>query len=774
VKIKSGAVVDDWPFVLPPFTLSLTAEVSFGEFCTNASCTSYDWGMSATVVVLGYSVGVYVDSGGPDLILGSNSHKLIDQAGAVALTLPAATAVSAPPQPIFYPGTNQINLTPPFSSPFDGAVPDQAATACSGVGTSIVECPFTISPEVGRALFTISWENGNLDPVLIKPDSTVISATNAQANGVVYSTQPPGLVQVVSYSVVTPTTGSAANATQAIDPGTWKVRLNNVSVGLLPGLKNNYNLLFAADPPAATLAWSPPQDLSPTQKRLLWTASQGSQTLNPDLEVELFAIPANQQPVTPTLMAGTTIVQKISANSGQYDWDLSGLAAGTYAFGARLDDHATGNGHVVVWSPYTVTLADTTPPPVPTLAGTLGYTDTLIIYWFRDDTTPDLAGYLVEYTVPDWDLSTPLPQARRVLPSKKSESPIVERARLGGLSLSVSQVISTTACVRAYDASGNVSDCTPTVLIMPESPQRPLGSPQDLTLDSNGVSITANWVPPDVRDLGGSLVDYSPAGCLVDRPQRSASEGPSPLVYRPTIVSTQLTGLTPGQVYEVGVRGYRTSGEIGPRISARIMHIDPTDANADGIPDQWAALYGLVPGVTDLDGDGLIDLREYLAGSNPRLADSDGDGAYDLEEVGAGSDPCDPDDRPQGEAPRLALVGDAALFFATATNLGTPEPQFISVINSGGATLAWEASASTAWITLSPTRGSGIGTVSIQVNPGGLAPGLYSGLLNITNTSPAAYRQSSLSALPESVDIPITMLVLPDKERAVYLPLVRR
>ncbi len=43
-----------------------------------------------------------------------------------------------------------------------------------------------------------------------------------------------------------------------------------------------------------------------------------------------------QKPVTPTLMAGTTIVQKISANSGMYDWDLSGLAAGTYAYGARM------------------------------------------------------------------------------------------------------------------------------------------------------------------------------------------------------------------------------------------------------------------------------------------------------------------------------------------------------------------------------------------------------------------------------------------------------
>jgi hypothetical protein len=767
VRIKSGAVVDDWPFVLPPFTISLTAQVAFGEFCTSASCTSYDWGMSATVKVLGYSVGVYVDGGGPDLILGSNSHKLIDQAGGVPDM--ATRAVASPLlEPVLYPGTNQLDLTPPFSSPFDGITPDHAATACTGVGTSVVECPFVVNPGVGRALFTISWENGNLAPVLVKPDSTVIDPTNALANGVLYNTQPPGLVQVASYSVVTPNVGSA------IDAGTWKVRLSNVGLGLLPGLQNNYNLLFAADPPAATLAWSAPQDLSVTQRRLLWTASRGGQALNPDLELELFAIPASQQPVTPTLMAGTTIVQKISANNGQYDWDLSGLAAGTYAFGARLDDHATGNGHVVVWSPYTVTLVDSTPPPVPALAGKLAYTDTLIVYWFRDDTTPDLAGYLVEYTVPDWTLTTPIQKVRRVLPSKKSESPIVERARLGGLFLSGPQAISSTVCVRAYDASGNVSDCTPTTYSMPESPEVRLGPPEEIRLDSDGASITAAWIPPGARDLGGSLVGYRPVGCLLDRAQRTASEGPSPLIYRPTIMSTQLTGLTPGQVYEVSVAGYRTGGEIGPRISARVMHIDPTDANADGIPDQWAAVYGLDPDSADLDGDGLSDRNEYEAASDPRRADSDGDGAYDSQEVEAGTDPCDPNDRPRDEAPRLALVGDASLFFATATNLGAPEPQFISVLNRGGATLAWEASASDPWIGLSPTRGSGIGTLAIAVDPAGLAPGLYTGLVTIINTSPPADLRAGLAALPESVDIPVTMLVLPEKERKVYLPLVRR
>ncbi len=811
VKIKSGAVVDEWPFVLPPFTLSLTAEVAFGEFCTNASCTSYDWGMSATVKVLGYKVGVYVDGGGPDLILGSNSHKLIDQAGAAVVLAPSAMATEynnefrgftesddadlvnphdslsystnhpssrhreiVPgqaeldlPTPILYPGANQINLTPPFSSPFDGLTPDTAAAACAGVGTSVVECPFTVNPGVGRALFTVSWENGDLGVALIKPDSTVITPANALAHGVVFSMTVPGLQHVVSFSAITPTTGAA------IDSGVWKVRLDNVGQGLLPGFKNNYNLLFAADPPAAALEWDPPQELSPTQRRLTWTATRGGQPLNPDLEVELFAIPADQKPVTPTLMAGTAIVQKLSANAGLYDWDLSGLAAGSYAYGARIDDHATGNGHVVLWSPYTVTLTDATPPPVPIIAGSLGYTDTLIVYWLRDDATPDLAGYLAEYSVPDWDLSTPISQTRRVLPSKKSASPIVERARLGGLVLSVQQVISTTVCVRAYDASGNVSGCTPTVFVMPESPQSRLGPPEDLTLDSDGARITANWAPPSDPDLGGSLLDYRPVGCLQERPERTADEGPSPLVIGRT-TTTDLTGLTPGQVYEVGVRGFRNSGEIGPRIFGRIMHIDPFDANADGIPDQWAEIYRLDPRNADLDGDGLLDAQEYEAASNPRRADSDGDGAYDAEEIEAGSDPCDPDDRPATEAPRLALVGDAALHFATAANLGPSEPQFISIFNSGDGALMWEASASAAWINLSPPNGSGVGTLSIAVNPAGWAAGVYSGTVTITNVSEPARASSGQTALAESVNIPVTLLVLPPKEQKLYLPLVQR
>lgn len=280
------------------------------------------------------------------------------------------------------------------------------------------------------------------------------------------------------------------------------------------------------------------------------------------------------------------------------------------------------------------------------------------------------------------------------------------------------------------------------------------------------------WIPPGRAT--GVLVDYRPARCLLPGASRNASEGPSPLMFRSSIVGTGLTGLTPGQVYEVGVRGYTAAGQVGPRISGRVMHIDPADAGGNGIPDQWETIYGLVRDTTDLDGDGLSDLNEYNAGANPRRADSDGDGVYDAAEVEAGTDPCDPADRPRNAAPRLALTGDAALRFAGAANLAAPPPQFVSMWNTEGGALAWQAAASAPWIRLSPASGSGAGAFAIAIEPAGMAPGRYTGAITVTNTTARASAQSAMAAQAEEASIPVTMLVLPPKASQLYLPLVSR
>ncbi|MBA4336617.1 hypothetical protein C0416_02475 [bacterium] len=68
----------------------------------------------------------------------------------------------------------------------------------------------------------------------------------------------------------------------------------------------------------------------------------------------------------------------------------------------------------------------------------------------------------------------------------------------------------------------------------------------------------------------------------------------------------------------------------------------PTDANGNGISDEWEIRYGISPqnGSDDTDRDGLSDLLEYRYGTDPTSVDTDGDGLSDADEVMLyGSDP---------------------------------------------------------------------------------------------------------------------------------------
>lgn len=61
----------------------------------------------------------------------------------------------------------------------------------------------------------------------------------------------------------------------------------------------------------------------------------------------------------------------------------------------------------------------------------------------------------------------------------------------------------------------------------------------------------------------------------------------------------------------------------------------PTDANGNGINDDWEVKYGISPqnGSDDTDNDGLSDLLEYRYGTDPLNPDTDSDGISDADEV---------------------------------------------------------------------------------------------------------------------------------------------
>lgn len=801
LKIPKGEVINKKFFKLPPFGFSLSAEVAFGEFCTSTANCDPKWGMSATVKLFGYKVGVYVDKGGPDLILGSSSHKLIDQfGGALLKPMPHPPAPSpevekqtsgegewllpspenrfsfsgegpgvrqptdAPPPPVF-PGNLQTYLLPEFESPANNWPVESPSTSCTGTGTSVITCTFNVAAGIDRALWAARWQNGDLNAQLIKPDNTVLDPGNALAHGVVISATDEDGQHLVTF-VATPTLGST------IMSGDWKVRLSNIGVGLLPGIANNYALMFAADPPAPTLNWITPviTGTTPAGNGLLnlqWSVNRGGQPLEPNVKLDLFYAPLADKPITPTLMNGLIVRANYTATLNSYQWDTKSLAAGEYAVGARIDDHAKGNGHIVVWAPGTIVITDTTPPPVPVIANTIPVVYGLIVIWQRDTTTPDLAGYQIEYRIPAVNANGYITATRRLPPGLEDDDPLYERARLGGLLYNMTTPI----CVRAYDATGNLSGCNVYNGVMPEGPASRVGAPTGVVVLVQGSgAVTVTWNSP-AGNISGHLFGYRPARCMTPDPKRTANEGSSPIVTG-RFNTVSLTGLTVGQTYEFTIQPYDDQFDLGPAATVNVLLIDPLDANADGLPDQWATLYGIADPFGDDDGDGLLNLREYNNGSNPLHADSDGDGFYDGEEYVRGTDICGPDRPPVRTTPTLALAGDAAMQFTGATNMGPGAPQSLLVFNDGGGTLDWTAEASAPWIILGADRGADSAWLDINVNPFGMTPGTYNGVVTITNQ--ASILNAPTTLLPEQATIKVSLQVLPPQQHELYLPLIRR
>ncbi|WP_020157548.1 beta-xylosidase family glycoside hydrolase [Methylobacter marinus] len=78
-------------------------------------------------------------------------------------------------------------------------------------------------------------------------------------------------------------------------------------------------------------------------------------------------------------------------------------------------------------------------------------------------------------------------------------------------------------------------------------------------------------------------------------------------------------------------------------------------------------------------------------------------------------------------------VSPGSLSFA-ATEGSNPANQTLAITNTGGGTLNWTASAdgsAPAWLAVSPTSGTGAGTLTVSVNSASLAPGTYNKAITI-------------------------------------------
>lgn len=102
--------------------------------------------------------------------------------------------------------------------------------------------------------------------------------------------------------------------------------------------------------------------------------------------------------------------------------------------------------------------------------------------------------------------------------------------------------------------------------------------------------------------------------------------------------------------------------------------------------------------------------------------------------------------------PSLSLSASKASF---SYRLGgsAPASQQVAVTNAGGATLAWSAVSGSSWLTVSPSSGTGSGTLTLGINPAGLTAQTYNGAVTVT--------ASGAANSPQTISVTLTASAAP-------------
>jgi len=311
-----------------------------------------------------------------------------------------------------------------------------------------------------------------------------------------------------------------------------------------------------------------------------------------------------------------------------------------------------------------------------------------------------------------------------------------------------------TVFVSDPDADNSPQFAVVTLVVEPPPPTIQL---DPVTLDITTVEGTN---PPSeqltITNVGGGTLEWTATnqtGWITLNPTSGTGDGTIELTF-------DITGVAPGTYYDT-VFVSDPDATNDPQFTAITLVVEPTPPTIQLDPSSFVlnTPEGVNPSseqisVTNVGGGTL----EWTATNQTGWISLDptggtGDGTieltFDITGVGPGtyydtvfvSDP-DATNDPQFTAVTLTIEAEAepqidlsptALTFNASLGGGNPPEMNLDVTNLGGGELNWTASNNEAWLSLSPTSGTGDGTISVSVDIAGLAQGTYNDIITVSD-----------------------------------------
>jgi hypothetical protein len=555
ILISAGMIVDSGLLVLPPGDLELLGiKLAFGEFCVNASCTQFEWGILAVFTILGWDVGGYYgfDTGLSFFTGSGDDYVLIDEFGGQAAR--------------------------------EGALAAQAT-----------QQTINVTPGTPSAMFALAWSNGQPAPTFSVKEPGVGGRTLTSASvfaDVIVTTTPTGKSQQTLISVLAP---KAGDWIVTVTPQSTATEYQFFYGGGKAGPKVTINplpgVLFTSANPSMPISWT----VSNAPATGAFISLYYSRTLTRQVSGTLVSQP----------IVGPIVEHRPLQPADSYTWDLSGLSEGVYQVYARIETNVAQvledcgnqpynadltqqgacdtlfNSAITVppkdnlfFAPDSFSYRDFTPPAVPTgIKARNEGLSSLVVSW-NPNSENDLSGYVATCT------QGSLTRRARVVASASATSGLSETARVNGLNGGVAA----TCSVQAYDYSNNISDpsataqATPSAAV-PAPPAQVLQISVNPLFDVFNQKLKLSWAA--VQGAQGYLIYYAPifsptnslaarepltmqlGGLRLRTGSYQADEGRSPLNVG-AATEAVLTGLAGNTTYQAQVRAYDAEGRLGP------------------------------------------------------------------------------------------------------------------------------------------------------------------------------------------------------------------